>query len=126
MRLDSTLPVTLRSTLTVASLGKEVLEQTQTTIPRQTSRPVLTADFGKAPLCAHMVGLLRRLGSQPPQSLGPVLENISVLMCVRNDETDEILFCAGMLFDVAQSGNNSSNVYRLVDGEDMDARRFTC
>lgn len=118
--------MTLRSTLTVASLGKEVLEQTQTTVPRATARPVLTADFGKAPLCAHMVNLLRRLGSLPPQSLGPVLENISVLMCVRNDETDEILFCAGMLFDVTQGGGNSSIVYRLVDGDGVDARRFTC
>ena len=106
-------------------MGKQVLEQTQCTVPREAGRPVLTADFGRAPLCAHMVNLLHRLGSMTPNTVGPILENISVLMCVRNDTTNEILFCAGMLFDLAPSGETSSHVYRLVDDEDDGGRRFT-
>lgn len=128
LRLDTTLCSSLRCTLTVGTMGKQVLEQTQACFPAESpARPsVLVADYGRTPLCGHMVHLLQRMGGMEPEALAPVVENLSVLMCVRDEVNYEIQFCAALLFDVSPTGENTSRVYRLVASDSMDTRRFTC
>ena len=82
IRLDTTLTSPLRTTMTLMTMGKQVLEQVQTCVPvEKVGCPnVLVADYGQNPLCAHMITLLRQLGRMDKSKLEPVLENISVLM----------------------------------------------
>lgn len=127
MRFDSTIRNALRATLTVNSLGKQVLEQTQTCFPVDdpTHDSVCVADYGRNPLCSHMVSLIRKLGATDPRQVAQVLDNFSVLMVVRDDITNEVQFCAAMLFDVSPTAENCCSVYQLCSFDDDPSRRFT-
>jgi hypothetical protein len=147
---------------------------------------ICVADFGRNPLCAPMVSVIRKLGSTDPRQAAQVLDNFNVLMVcvcvcvcvcvyiyiyiyiyymcvcvcacvtgillllrtrarfpssiccrpqppfvltarqvVRDDATNEVQFCAALLFGVSPTAENGCNIYQLCSYDEDPARRFT-